>query len=336
MRRREFIALLGSAAAVLPRDAVTQPAAKVARIGVVLLSSDCPPTPLVKSLAALGWVEGRNIHFDCLSAFGRFSDLSAIAGDLVARRPDVIASGFLPAIEALKTATSTIPIVMLNVADPVRFGLIQSLSRPGGNVTGLASALGELDGKRIELLKELLPKLDRLAIIESRAITRDSTLSYFSSSLSYFSGVENMVREAGDSYHLSEEWFYIKQVEDLPSVLKEIASKSFDALYPVPGVLLDANINLFVQSASAVSLPTIGWSASQAKNGLLMSYGPNEEHNVGRGALYISKILKGAKPSDLPVEQPTEFDLVINLRTAKALGLTIPPSLLARADEVIE
>jgi len=280
-------------------------------------------------LAALGWVEGRNIHFDCVSALGRFSDLSAIAGDLVARRPDVIASGFLPAIEALKTATGAIPIVMLNVADPVRFGIIQSLSRPGGNVTGLASALGELDGKRIELLKELLPKLERLAIIESRVITTGS-------SLSYVSAVEKTVREAGNSYGFSEEWFYIKQSEDLPSVLKEIASKGFDALYLAPGVLLDANINPTAQSANAIGLPTIGWSASQAKSGLLMSYGPNEERNVGRAARYVDKILKGAKPSDLPVEQPTEFDLVINLKTAKALGLTIPPSLLARADEVIE
>ena len=329
MRRREFIALLAGAAAVWPCAAVTQPTAKVRRIGVLLLSSECPPTPLVESLAALGWVEGRNIHFDCVSALGRFSDLSAIAGDLVARRPDVIASGFLPAIEALKTATGAIPIVMLNVADPVRFGIIQSLSRPGGNVTGLASVLGELDGKRIELLKELLPKLERLAIIESRVITTGS-------SLSYVSAVEKTVREAGNSYGFSEEWFYIKQSEDLPSVLKEIASKGFDALYPAPGVLLDANIKHIAQSANAIGLPTIGWSASQAKIGLLMSYGPNEERNVGRAARYVDKILKGAKPSDLPVEQPTEFDLVINLKTAKALGLTIPPSLLARADEVIE
>jgi len=284
-----------------------------------------------ESLGALGWIEGQTVAFDCVSALGRFPDLSAIAAELVARRPDVIVSGFLPAIDALKAATSTIPIVMLNIADPVRFGIIQSLSRPGGNVTGVASALVELDGKRIALLKEMVSKLSRLAILTSRAVGLAQ-----GSALRYFDAVEKTLLEAGDSHGFGQESFPIMRDGDLPSVFSQIASKGFDAIYPIPGVLIESNIELIARLAKAGGLPMIGWYASQARVGLLMSYGPNEERNAGRAARYISKILKGAKASDLPVEQPTEFDLVINLKTAKALGLTVPPLLLARADEVIE
>jgi putative ABC transport system substrate-binding protein len=277
MRRRDFIALLGASVA-WPGDAIAQPAAKVRRIGVLLLSSECPPPrPLVESLASLGWSEGQTVAFDCISALGRFPDLSAIAADLVTRRPDVIVSGFLPAIDALKAATSTIPIVMLNIADPVRFGIIQSLSRPGGNVTGVASALGELDGKRIGLLKEMVPKLRRLAILTSRAAGLAQ-----GSALDYFDAVEKTLLEAGDGHGFSQESFLIIRDGDLPSVFSQIASKGFDAIYPIPGVLVESKIELIGRLANGVGLPTIGWYASQAKVGLLMSYGPNEERKPGR------------------------------------------------------
>jgi putative tryptophan/tyrosine transport system substrate-binding protein len=331
MKRREFITLLVVIAVARRRAAIAQTAAKMRRIGVLLLGSQCPPpTTLVESLAALGWIEGQTVAFDCVSAFGRFGDVPTLAVDLVARHPDVIASGFLSAIAALKAATTSIPIVMLNSADPVRFGLVDSLSRPGGNVTGVASALGELDGKRIELLKELLPKLGRLAIVGRQG----GGLSKVG--ITYYGAVEKRLVEAASAYGFSHQWFDVVRGEDLPPLFGEIASKGFDAIYPVPGPLTELNAALIAQSAQAVRLPTIGYTASHAKEGMLLSYGSNVERNTRLAASYINKILRGAKPSDLPVEQPTEFDLLINLKTAKALGLTVPPSLLARADEVIE
>jgi putative tryptophan/tyrosine transport system substrate-binding protein len=302
------------------------------RIGVLLVAAECPtPALLVENLAALGWVEGRTITFDCATTVGSRQPLPALAAGLAARRPDVLASGYLQAISALMDVTATIPIVMLSSAEPVRAGVIESLSRPGGNVTGIASALGELDAKRIELLKEVVPRLARLAVVmpPGPGISRRGGIGYFAA-------VEQSLNEVAKTIGFSHQWFYAASGDDLPAVFADIKSQGFDAVYPVPGPLVEPNAMLIQRAALNAGLPTIGHTKYLADAGFLMSYGANRAHMAQLAAGHIDKILKGAKPADLPVVQPTKFELVFNLKTAKALGITVPPSLIARADEVIE
>lgn len=323
-----------AALVALAGTAIAQPCLAQHRVGVLLLAEDCPTPPLlVSNLAALGWVAGRTIHFDCVSENGPspLDQVNAVARDLVARRPVVIVASFLPAAIALKAATSTIPIVMLNVADPVRQGLVESLPRPGGNLTGQASVLAEVETKRIELLREAVPGFRRLAVV-ARA----------GPAVRYFEDIEQMLAGTAGTLHFSYEWFRVASTDELPSLFRGLASKGFDAIYLVPMVWLYTSVNVPIvgEAVRASGLPTITDDISAdrhlAKEGVLLTYGPSRVQRFRRAANYVDKILRGAKPANLPVEEPSQFELVVNARVAKTLGLTLPEALLARADEVIE
>ena len=333
-RRSRFLCGLGIlpliAGLALAGPAIAQSDGKLRRVGVLLMIENCPAPPaLIESLAALGWIEGRTVVFDCVSTGGPSprDRLNALAAELVSRRPDVIVGSFLPVARALKAATATIPIVMLNMADPVRWGLVESLSRPGGNLTGLVSVMSEVEIKRIELLKEAVPNLRRLAVI-----------AWQGAEAGYYEGIEQDLAGAARALGFTHQWFRFDEVGEVARLFADISSKGFDAIYLVPGVWLytGANIQLVGNLTQTTNLPTIAQDRRLAEAGVLLTYGHDYTHRFQRTASYIDKILKGAKPADLPVEQPTKFELVINLKTAKAFGLTIPQSVLIRADQVIQ
>ena len=314
----------------LAGPAIAQSDGKPRRVGVLLMIENCPAPPaLIESLAALGWVEGRTVVFDCVSAAGPapFDRLNALAAELVSRRPDVIVGSFLPVARALKAATATIPIVMLDMAEPVRRGLVESLSRPGGNLTGLVSVMSEVEIKRIELLKEAVPNLRRLAVI-----------AWQGAEAGYYEGIEQDLAGAARALGFTYQWFRFDEVGEVARLFADISSKGFDAIYLAPAVWLytDANTQLIGNLSQTTNLPTIADDRRLAEAGVLLTYGHNNAYRFQRTASYIDKIFKGAKPADLPVEQPTKFELTINLRTAKALGIEVPLTLLIRADEVIE
>jgi putative ABC transport system substrate-binding protein len=296
------------------------------RIAVLLVTSDCPaPAALVQSLAALGWIEGRTIVFDCVSAVNRLEQLPALATALVARRPDVIVSALLPGIRALKSATTTIPIVALGVADPVGQKLVQSLARPEGNLTGLVSVMLELEEKRIELLKQVLPQMSRLAAVYRRG-----------GEGGYYVAIDRVLERVGGIYGIKYERFYYERNEDIVRVLDEIAAKNFHAVYFPPGPLTESVPAVVARAARKNRLPVIGQGSRFAEAGALMTYSPNTAHVAERCASFVDRILRGAKPAELPFEQPTKFELILNLKTARALDLAIPQAVLLRADRLIE
>jgi putative ABC transport system substrate-binding protein len=325
MRRREFITLLGGAAA-WPLSARAQQAANMPTIGYL-----GPSTPAVESqrfaafvqrLRELGWIEGRTIAIEYRWAEGRSERFTEIAAEFVRLKVDVIVTYATPPVIAAKQATSVIPIVFATAGDPVNAGLVASLARPGGNVTGLSMQSPDLAGKRIEMLREILPGLRTVAI-----------LANIGNPISMLEMKEThaAARTIGLDVVTSE----IRRAEDVAPVFEALKGHA-DALYVCPDPLLNSNrirINILAVGAR---LPTMHGFREFVEAGGLMSYGPNFPHLHRRAADYVDKILRGVKPADLPVEQPTKFDLVINLTTAQALGLTIPQTFLLRADEVIE
>ncbi|MBI3514648.1 MAG: ABC transporter substrate-binding protein, partial [Proteobacteria bacterium] len=297
------------------------------RLGVLLIAEDCPtPAPLVESLARLGWVDGRTIAFDCASANGRFDQAAPLAAALIARHPDLLVGRTLLAARPFKALTATIPIVMLGVADPVDQGLVDSLARPGGNMTGLVSILFEVESKRIELLRELVPRFARLAVVAPR-VGRDSI---------YEKTIDQLLERAAAAHGFTYQWFSTDYGNDIPDVFAAIAAQRFDAVSLVSAPFTREQVGRLGQAARRGGVPTIGNLAELADAGVLLTYGASSDHVARRGAVYVDKILRGAKPADLPFEQPSEFDLAINQATATTLGLTIPPALLARATMVIE
>jgi ABC-type uncharacterized transport system substrate-binding protein len=326
MNRRKFITL-GSAAAAWPLAARAQQAGKLPTIGFLV-----PGTPLTESqrvaafvqrLRELGWIEGRTVTIEVRWAEGSNDRVAEIAVELVRIKVDVIVTTGTPAALAAKQATSAIPIVFAAAADPVGTGLVASLARPGGNITGLSLQQADLAGKRLELLREVIPALRRLAILAN---------------VGNPNAVPEMgeVRAAARTLGLEVTVFEIRRAEDIAPAFEVLIKDRSEALYVVGDPLLTTNrlrINTF---ALAARLPTMFTQRQYVEAAGLMSYGPNFPDLSRRAADYVDKILRGAKPADLPVEQPTKFDLVINLVAAKALGLTVPPTLLARADEVIE
>jgi putative ABC transport system substrate-binding protein len=295
------------------------------RVGLLLLGASCPPPrELRDALAALGWIEGKTLAFDCVSAVGRIEEIPLLAKQLVARRPDVLVSQALPGIRPLVAETSSIPIVALALADPVGMGLIKSLARPGGNLTGLVSIVLDVEAKRIELLKEIVPALSRLAVVIRKGVDERYRLT-----------IDRLLQQVAERYSFAYQWFYHERYEDIPAVFGEAAAKRFNAVYLVPNPFIGMQPQPIADAALRYRLPTIANDNRLADAGVLLSYGPSDTHVAGRAAGQIDKILGGAKAGDLPFEQPTQFDLVINLKTAKALGLTIPAPLLLRADRVI-
>jgi putative ABC transport system substrate-binding protein len=322
MRRREVILALGCAA-TWPLATSAQPN-KVPTIG--FMGADASAfrswtAAFVERLHELGWTEGRTVAIEYRWSQGRPERNAEIAADFVRLKVDVIVT-LGSAVPALKHATSAIPIVFALSTDPVGGGLVESLARPGGNVTGLSNQAADVAGKRLELLREVVPDLRRLAIM----LNLD-----FPQAVLERRQVETTARALG----LEVAPLEIRRAEEIAPAFDALNAKA-DALYVVDDALVTANRTRIVTLALGARLPVIFTNRSFVAAGGLMSYGPNFPDLYRRSADLVDKILRGAKPADIPVEQPRKFDLVVNLTAAKALGLTIPPTLLARADEVIE
>jgi putative ABC transport system substrate-binding protein len=327
MRRRDFIRVMGSIPAVSwPFVVQAQQPRKLPRIGFLGASTPAALNPsltaFVQRLRGLGWIEGRTVAIEIRWGEGRRDRFDAIAAEFVTSKVDVIVTGGTPSIAAAMKATSTIPIVFGGAADPVGTGFVKSLARPGGNVTGLSTQHDDLVGKRLELLRDTVPALRRLGIL----VNAGNPASMLE------------MREAqatGRKLALGVTTVEIQRAEDFAPAFQTLKDQA-DALYVCSDSLMNSNRTRLSTLALTARLPTMhGWR-EHVEAGAFMSYGPNYTDLHRRAGDYVDKILRGAKPADLPVEQPTRFDLVINLTTAKALGLRIPAAFLLRADEVIE
>jgi putative tryptophan/tyrosine transport system substrate-binding protein len=323
IERRKFLAMLGGAAA-WPLAARAQQPVKLPTIGFLGTTTASAWQPwtaaFVHRLRELGWVEGRNVAIEYRWAEARSERFPEIAAEFVQFKVDVIVTGGNAAV-AVKQATSVVPIVFV-LGDPIGTGLVASLARPGGNVTGLTNQQPDLAGKRLEILREVVPSLHRLAILAN---------------VDYPFAVLEMaeVQAAGGTLRLDVANFEIRRAEDIAPAFEALKGRA-DALYVVNDALTVTNRIRINTLALAARLPTMHGTREVVEAGGLMSYGPNFTDLFRRAANYVDKILHGTKPADIPVERPTKFDLVINLTTAKALGLTIPEAFLSRADEVIE
>jgi putative ABC transport system substrate-binding protein len=324
VRRREFITILGGAAA-WPLAARAQQPGKVPTIGFLGAATASVwgtwTATFVQRLRELGWTEGRTIAIEYRWAEGRPERYAEIAAEFVRLKVDIIVA-VGSAVPAVKQATSVIPIVFALASDPVGAGLVASLSRPGGNVTGLSNQQSDVGGKRVEHLREVLPNLRRLAILANVG---------HSESMLEMGEVQAGARNLGIEVTKLE----IRRAEDIAPAFETLKGQA-DALYVVLSALVATNRTRIITLALSARLPTSFNAREYVEAGALMSYGPNFPDNWRRTAEIVDKILRGAKPAEIPVEQPTKFDLVINLTTAKLLGLEVPPTLLARADEVIE
>jgi len=326
MRRRDFIWLLGGAAVAWPLAARAQHGGKLATIGLLGSGTAAAQSQwtaaFVQRLRELGWTEGRNLVIEYRWAEGHTERLAEMAKEFVRLKVDVIVTHNTPPPLAAKHATSEIPIVFATAGDPVRSGIVASLARPGGNVTGLSSQAPDTAGKKLQLLREVIPGLRRLAILSD--VGNPNATRQVSE-----------VQGAAHTVGIEVVTFEIRRAEDIAHAFEALNGRA-EALYVLAVPLLLANrirINTF---ALAARLPTMHGVRELVEAGGLMSYGPNWPHMWSRAADLVDKILRGAKPGEIPVEQPTKFDFVINLSTAKALGLKIPEAILLRADEVID
>lgn len=326
MRRRDLIAALGGAGAAWPLATPAQQAGKLPTIGFLgSLTQSAQSTwtaAFVRRMREHGWIEGRTVRIEYRWAEGRGERFGEIAAEFVRIRVDIIVTAGTDAVVAARQATSVIPIVFGTAADPVGAGLVASLARPGGNVTGLSNQSDDLAGKRLELLREVLPGLRRLAIMAN---------------IGSRIGVLEMAdaQAAAQSLGLEVVKLEIRRGEDIAPAIEGLNGR-VDALYVVSEPLANTVRNQINTLALAARLPTLHGQQPYVKAGGLMSYGADIPDLFRRAADFVDKILRGAKPADLPVEQPTKFDLVVNVKTAKALGLTIPETFLLRVDEVIE
>jgi putative ABC transport system substrate-binding protein len=327
--RRSFIGTVAGALLTAPLAAEAQQAAKIARIGYLVTNLAANPHWLeafLQGLRDLGYVEGRNLVIEYRSAEGKLERLPALAAELVALKVDVIVAGSTPHALAAKQATKTIPIVFTVAADPVQSGLVTSLARPGGNVTGLSNFAPELVGKCLELLKQAVPGVSRVAVLWQPGAFGERTEK------DLLKRADVAARVLGVRLQFVE----ARGPTDLDRAFSDMTRARADALTVLTGAMFVNERRRLVDLAAKNRLPAVYPLREFVDAGGLMSYGANLADLVRRAATYVDKILKGAKPADLPVEQPTKFELVINLKAAKALGLTIPPSVLQRADEVIE
>jgi putative ABC transport system substrate-binding protein len=325
MNRRSFIGMMAGGLLVAPLVAEAQQTAKLPTIG--LLAASTPSTDghriaaFSQRLRELGWTEGRNIAFEYRWAEGRSARFAELAAELVRLKVDVIVTWGTP-IYAAKQATSVIPIVFPVAGDPVGTGLVASLARPGGNLTGFSTQHSEMQIKRLEILRQIVPNLRRLAIM-GNIDTPGAVVAM------------RELREMAPTLGLQVTVSEVRQAEDLAPAFQTLKGRA-DALLVYPDVLFNKNRDRVAALALDARMPTMHGFREPVEAGGLLSYGPDYLELFRGTADYVDKILHGAKPADLPVEQPTKFELVINLKTAKALGLTIPPSLLQRADQVIE
>jgi ABC-type uncharacterized transport system substrate-binding protein len=332
IRRREFITLLGGAAAAWPLAARAERPAKVARIGLLLTSSLESPEgrlsvdALRQGLHQYGYIEGQNIIIEYRAADGRFDRLAGLASELAELKLDLIVVTATPGARAAQQATNTIPIVVTAMGDPVQDGLVVSLARPGGNITGTTFLGPELVPKRLALLKEGLPKLSRIGVLWHPGAFSERT-------------VRDMLREvteAGKALSVQCQLVEVRGPDEVDGAFAGMITERAQALLLFPSAMLFSQRKRIVELTAKHGLPAMFPAREFAQMGGLMAYGASITELWRRSATYVDKILKGAKPFELPVEQPTRFELVINLKTAKALALEISPTLLARADEVIE
>ena len=305
--------------------ATAQQPKKVFRIGLLSGGGSPPagsPTALDLGLRKLGYVEGQNIAIEARYSNGQIGRLSELAADLVRQPLDVIVAQSYPAAIAAKQATTTIPIVITGAGDPVATGLVASFARPGGNITGVSAFEEELSGKRLELLKEAFPKLTRVALLWNAAD--------FGMTLKY-----RELERAAQGLRVTVQASAIREPKDFEGVFSEMLRKRPDALFVITDPLTQLNRKHVVELAAKHRLPAMYENAPYVEDGGLMAYGPSQAETLERALHHVDKILKGTSPSDLPIEQPTKFEFIVNLKTANQLGLTIPPNVLARADRVI-
>jgi putative tryptophan/tyrosine transport system substrate-binding protein len=325
MRRREFITLLGGGAAAWPLAARAQPRKKPT-VGFLGASTPAAAEQWVAAFAQrlreLGWTEGRTVTIEYRWAEGRNERMAEIAAEFVRAKVDVIVAQGTQATLAAKNATTALPIVFALPGDPVGSGLVASLAQPGGNVTGLSSQVPELAGKRFDLLREIIPRLRRLAIMINVSNTAN---------MQEMQEVPAAARASG----LDVASFEIRRTADIAAAFSAFEGK-VDALYVAPDAFLNTNRIRINTLALAARLPTLYGARENVEAAGLISYGPSFTDLFRRAGDYVDQILRGAKPADLPVQQPIKFELVVNLITAMALGLEVPSTLLARADEVIE
>jgi putative ABC transport system substrate-binding protein len=327
MRPIGLVMMLALNLTLAPLTVEAQQAAKVYRVGVLASSTESNFEPSVRifrrALNAAGWVEGRNLTLDVRYPGEQYARLQELADELAKLKVDVLATLGTPATLAARRATTTIPIVMESLSDVVSAGLVPNLARPGGNLTGVSGFAPELSGKRLEMIREILPQADRIAVFANRAnpVT-----------VSILSATELAAQQMRMKLHVID----VRQLAQLGTAFETVRRERADALVLVADPLLFSFRPQIIQLAARHRMPTVYETRLFPDAGGLLSYGPLAQERFERMAVYVDRVLRGAQPGDLPIEQPTKFELVINLKTAKALGLTIPQTLLQRADEVIQ
>jgi putative ABC transport system substrate-binding protein len=329
MNRREFITILGSAAACWPLAAPAQQPDRMRRVGFLVgTAGDDPETQaqnaaFLQGLQQLGWTEGRNVRIDARWAAGNATDTRKYAAELVALAPDVILAQGSPSVGALLQATLTVPIVFTEVVDPVGAGFVDSLSRPGGNATGFMLFEYSLSGKWLQLLKEIAPGVTRAAVLRDAAIAAGT-------------GQFAVIQAVAPSVGVEVSTVNVRDPAEIERGVAAFARSGNGGLILTGSALSVVHRDLIITLAARHKLPAVYEERYFVAGGGLISYGPNLLDEFPRAAGYVDRILKGEKPADLPVQAPAKYELVINLKTAKALGLTVPQAILARADEVIE
>jgi putative ABC transport system substrate-binding protein len=328
MRRREFITLVGSTAA-WPLAARAQQGDRMRRVGVLMGSAQDDPqgqarvSAFAQGLQQLGWSDGRNVRIDIRWSAENIADTRKLAAEVVALAPDVILASGSPAVGALQQATRTVPIVFATAGDPVGAGFVDSLSRPGGNITGFAIFEYAIGGKWLELLKEISPRTTRVGVLRDRAVAAGPA---------QFGAIQT----AASSFGMEVSPINVHDTSEIERAVTAFARPSNGGLIVTGSPLAQLHRDLIITLAAQHKLPAVYFERFFVADGGLISYGADFVDQYRRAAGYVDRILTGEKPADLPVQAPTKYELVMNLKTAKALGIDIPPMLLARADEVIE
>jgi putative tryptophan/tyrosine transport system substrate-binding protein len=329
MKRRDFITLLGGAAAAWPLAARGQQAEPLRRIGMLVTLPENDPEEtarnaiLLQSLEQMGWTVGRNVQFDRRQTLGDAERARRLAVELISLMPDVILSTGSLNVGALLQATQTVPIVFTVVPDPVGAGFVDSLARPGRNTTGFTQFDYSISGKWLELLKEIAPQVTRVGVLREPGLT--AAVAQFA-----------VIQSVAPSLRVEPVPLNVRDPNEIEQAVRTFARPSGDGLIVVSSPLTIFHRELIIRLAAQHSLPAVYYERVYVTGGGLVSYGPDFREQFRRAAGYIDRILKGEKPADLPVQAPTKYELIINLKTAKALGLEVPSTLLARADEVIE
>ena len=340
MERRVFLGTMAGGLLAAPLAAEAQQPAKVWRIGVILVGSISLAVPYLdafrQGLRELGWVEGKNFALEVRAAEGKYERFPAFATDLGRLKVDIIVTSNAAAAWAAKNATSTIPIVMVNPGDPVGQGLVASLARPGGNVTGLSMMAVDITGKELAILKEAIPQASRVSVLQNPANADAEVARGISPKSTTLVRMVEEVEGVARTLGIQLQVLSARSPEEFDGAFTTMIRGRSDALLVLADSMFFFHRTRLADLATKAHLPTMFNGAEYVEAGGLMSYATNNFHLWRRAAVYVDRILKGAKPADLPIEQPTKFEMIINMKAAKALGLTIPPALLVRADQVIQ